>query len=209
MTIGEQIKELREKNNVSQERLAEALQVSRQTVSSWERGEKFPTKKNIERLAAFFKIPENYFFGMQGNAPYSAPVLNEEAKHTLTPLTKDETAVADSDCPPPNAPSVTPESESKSSKNSKKKIVIPSIFFFLGLLIVLFAILADRLRYLEIKKERDEGWNMIETFTISTTDWLPLIIFIVGVVLVVVCGGVLIWHFIKRKKEIKNHEKKK
>lgn len=36
MTIGEKIVELRKKNNYTQEKLADNLKVSRQTISNWE-----------------------------------------------------------------------------------------------------------------------------------------------------------------------------
>ena len=208
MTIGEQIKELREKNNVSQEQLADAVDVSRQTVSRWENNENYPGVKKIRKMTLFFKLPENYFFRKEEKHSDSA-TFGDGGNFTFADLKKDETAVADSDCPPPNAPSVTPESESNSPKNSKKKIVIASIVLILALLSVFFVILADRLRYLEVKRLKEEGITLLETFTVSMIDVPQLIVFLVGVVLVVVCGGVLIWHFIKRKKEKKNHEKKK
>lgn len=38
MKIGEKISELRKKNNLTQEELAEKLSVTRQTISKWELG---------------------------------------------------------------------------------------------------------------------------------------------------------------------------
>ena len=51
MSIGERIAELREKENMSQEELAEALEVTRQAVSKWENDLSCPDTLNLIRLA--------------------------------------------------------------------------------------------------------------------------------------------------------------
>ena len=51
MSIGERISELREKENMSQGQLAEALEVSRQAVSKWENDLSCPDTLNLIRLA--------------------------------------------------------------------------------------------------------------------------------------------------------------
>lgn len=43
MTLGEQLKTLRQKTGFSQELVAERLGVSRQSVTKWERGQTVPT----------------------------------------------------------------------------------------------------------------------------------------------------------------------
>lgn len=204
MTIGEQIKDLRIKNGVSQEQLAEAVNVSRQTVSSWERGEKFPSKKNIERLAIFFKISENYFYRQEEHCSRSV-LTDEDAQKDITPLTEQETAV--SSCLLSSTP-CPPESEEKSTKKSRKKIIITSVIFAFAALSLFLVFLFDRLRYLEEKRLEEKGITVLERFTISTTDWVPLIIGFISLALIAFCGGLLIRHFIKQKKE-KKHEKKK
>ncbi|MBR7082755.1 MAG: helix-turn-helix transcriptional regulator, partial [Clostridia bacterium] len=42
ITIGENIKRLRRERNVTQEQLAEVLNISTAAVSKWERGETYP-----------------------------------------------------------------------------------------------------------------------------------------------------------------------
>ena len=42
MEIGNKIQELRKKNGLSQEQLAEKIGVARQTISKWELGETYP-----------------------------------------------------------------------------------------------------------------------------------------------------------------------
>ena len=56
MNIGKKIAELRAAAHLSQEELAEALSVSRQSVSKWEMGEALPQCEKIVQLAAFFRV---------------------------------------------------------------------------------------------------------------------------------------------------------
>ena len=55
-TIGSKIIELRKKHNITQERLAEKVGVSRQTLSSWESDITSPTLAQANVLAKVFKI---------------------------------------------------------------------------------------------------------------------------------------------------------
>lgn len=56
MSIGEKIYHLRKKNNLSQEDLADVLNVSRQTISKWETGESNPDFDKIVPLCDYFNI---------------------------------------------------------------------------------------------------------------------------------------------------------
>ena len=56
MTIGEKIIHLRIVNNMSQEKLAALLNVSRQSISKWESGESLPQIENVLELSNLFKI---------------------------------------------------------------------------------------------------------------------------------------------------------
>lgn len=59
MSINKNIKQCREKKNMSQELLAEKMDVSRQAVSKWESGESKPSTQNIMKLAKIFNISVN------------------------------------------------------------------------------------------------------------------------------------------------------
>ncbi len=56
MTFGERLYELRNKNNLSQEELAEVLDVSRQSISKWENDKAYP-----EMTRLFMKTNGNDF----------------------------------------------------------------------------------------------------------------------------------------------------
>lgn len=56
MTIGEQIQNIRIQKGLTQERLAEMLEVSRQSVSKWELGQTVPDVDKIIRMSELFDV---------------------------------------------------------------------------------------------------------------------------------------------------------
>ena len=56
MEIGSKIQQLRKQNNLSQEELAEKLDVARQTISKWELGETSPDLAQAKKLSQIFQI---------------------------------------------------------------------------------------------------------------------------------------------------------
>ena len=56
MTLGEKIQELRRSNAMSQDVLAEKLEVSRQAVSKWENGTSDPSTANLLALAKLYGV---------------------------------------------------------------------------------------------------------------------------------------------------------
>ena len=56
MNIGNKIYELRKKSNLSQEQLAEKLNVTRQTISKWELNETTPDINQAKEISKIFKI---------------------------------------------------------------------------------------------------------------------------------------------------------
>ena len=61
-TIAKNLKILRLKNNLSQERLSEILNVNSKFVGHVERFERYISLKRIIELAEFFKVPVKTFF---------------------------------------------------------------------------------------------------------------------------------------------------
>ena len=61
MNCGEKIAQLRKKNNMTQAELGNALSVTYQAVSKWERGESLPDFDTISRISKLFQVPISYF----------------------------------------------------------------------------------------------------------------------------------------------------
>lgn len=60
MSLGEKIQTLRKQRNISQEQLAEQMNVTRQAVSKWELGESVPDVENIVRLSGILDVSTDY-----------------------------------------------------------------------------------------------------------------------------------------------------
>ena len=60
MTFGEKLQTLRAREGLSQDALAEALDVSRQAVSKWERDEAMPEAEKIVRISRRFGVTTDY-----------------------------------------------------------------------------------------------------------------------------------------------------
>ena len=60
MTFGEKLQGLRQKAGMSQDALAEKLDVSRQAVSRWERDETMPETEKVVALADLFGVTTDY-----------------------------------------------------------------------------------------------------------------------------------------------------
>ena len=74
MTFGEKLQDLRRKGAMSQDVLAEKLEVSRQAVSKWERDEAMPETEKIIRIANLFGVSIDYLLlDVKTSARQSAP----------------------------------------------------------------------------------------------------------------------------------------
>ena len=67
--LSENIRKFRKSNNMSQDELAEKLEVSRQSVSLWENGQTQPTVDNIIALTKIFNISANDLLGDETGLP--------------------------------------------------------------------------------------------------------------------------------------------
>ncbi len=68
MTIGEKIRQLRLKSNVTQEKLADYLNISYQAISKWENNNALPDISLVVPLANFFGISTDELFGRNTEA---------------------------------------------------------------------------------------------------------------------------------------------
>lgn len=57
------LREQRDKMGLSQAKLANRIGVKTQTVSLWERGERYPTKPTLSRIADYFNVSIEYIIG--------------------------------------------------------------------------------------------------------------------------------------------------
>lgn len=57
MDIGQRLRQVRTVQGMSQEALAEKLDVSRQTISKWENGAAYPSGENLAALSEVFGLP--------------------------------------------------------------------------------------------------------------------------------------------------------
>ena len=84
--MGEKIKDLRKKSNISQEELAEKVGVSRQSVTKWESDAGLPDIDNLKALATLFNISIDEFLD------YKKEILGEvvlEEKYSLSGIKKE------------------------------------------------------------------------------------------------------------------------
>lgn len=73
MTFGERLYQLRKEKKMSQEELAERLEVSRQSVSRWENGSAAPDFDKTVRISEIFGVTTDYLIKGEVQAPASAP----------------------------------------------------------------------------------------------------------------------------------------
>ena len=60
MTFGERLYELRKSKNVSQEEMAELLDVSRQSISKWENDKAYPEMTRLLFMSEYFDVSLDY-----------------------------------------------------------------------------------------------------------------------------------------------------
>lgn len=73
MTFGEKLQKLRAGAGLSQDALAELLDVSRQAVSRWERDETMPETEKVVRLSAYFHVTTDYLLKEEETSPGPPP----------------------------------------------------------------------------------------------------------------------------------------
>lgn len=85
MKLGEKIVRLRKKNGMSQERLADALDVSRQSVYKWEVNDSVPDMEKIAKMVEIFGV--TYDFLLNDKIEFDETAVTEKVKEEA-PLSK-------------------------------------------------------------------------------------------------------------------------
>ena len=69
MTLGQKLKEIRKKFNLSQEQLAEIMNVSRQAITKWENDNGLPDISNLTELSKVFNLTVDYLLDNDNSLP--------------------------------------------------------------------------------------------------------------------------------------------
>ena len=80
MKLAEKLFELRKEKGWSQEKLAEQINVSRQSISKWESGQVLPEIEKIIELSKIFQVTTDYLLLDESIEKVSTAVLLEEGK---------------------------------------------------------------------------------------------------------------------------------
>ena len=81
MALPEKLYTLRKKSGLSQEQLAEALNVSRQAISKWEGGSAMPESDKLLALSNYFGVSLDYL--LKDGAPNAAPAEAQDEHRTM------------------------------------------------------------------------------------------------------------------------------
>ncbi len=80
MNLTEKLIELRRKSGLTQQELAEAVNVSRQAVSRWEMGDALPSTENLRYLSGLYHVSFDYLLNDSATEPEAPP---KEAARSL------------------------------------------------------------------------------------------------------------------------------
>jgi len=136
MTIGEKIQYLRRKRGLSQDQLAEMVDVSRQSISKWERDESLPEITKIVILSEIFDVTTDYLL-KKDTSP--VPNLTEADSINQTSETKDD-AVGQAPSAASNTEGIPCGSTAETIFSRLGKL-IKSKGYLLGYVLILFGIL--------------------------------------------------------------------
>lgn len=102
MEFCEILSELRKEKRLFQDDVAKIVNVSKSTISNWEKGKQEPSIDCIKKLSAFFNVPTDYLLGLEddGYTSFSsvAPALEltadeRELVDTFRRMTKETQAI--------------------------------------------------------------------------------------------------------------------
>lgn len=84
--IGEQIRQTREKNGLTQSALAKKLGISRSAVNAWELGVSVPSAQYLVELSKLLKVSTDYLLGLNPTEVVDISNLDEEEKRMIYSL---------------------------------------------------------------------------------------------------------------------------
>lgn len=81
MELKDRLYTLRTDRDITQEQFADALNTTKQAVSHWERGSRYPKKEMLEAIADFFNVDMDYLVGRSSS---TTKAVSEEELRVLT-----------------------------------------------------------------------------------------------------------------------------
>lgn len=91
MSLANRLQELRKKANLSQEQLADKLEVTRQAISKWESDQGNPDITNLVKLSEIYQVTTDYI--LKGIEPQPTNVMNPTQNRNISSPMKKALAV--------------------------------------------------------------------------------------------------------------------
>lgn len=86
VNMGERIKTLRNKNNLTQSQVAQRLGVANSAVSAYESGTRYPTYETLIKLARMYHVSTDYLLGVAPRKGVDVNGLTDEQTELLCRL---------------------------------------------------------------------------------------------------------------------------
>lgn len=84
--FGENLKQLRRSNHLTQKNIADSLEVTAATVLRWENNYKYPSIENLIKLAALYNVSLNYLVGLSRKKTVVVDHLSQEQQNIINTL---------------------------------------------------------------------------------------------------------------------------
>ena len=88
--LGNRLKELRTSKKMTQDDMANLLNIKRQTYSAYERGISFPDINSVSYMADFFNVSVDYILGKTDIPTVPTPEQNNEFSEALKDFSEEE-----------------------------------------------------------------------------------------------------------------------
>lgn len=88
MRFPDRLKELRNEASISQTELGKMFNLSKQTISSYEKGGSFPSPETLQKLADYFKVSLDYLLGRNDKRNFGKSLSEKDKKDIQKDLDK-------------------------------------------------------------------------------------------------------------------------
>ncbi len=80
MKLEEKLVSLRKEKGLTQLKVAEELDVSRQAISRWESGVSMPSTENLRCLSILYSVPVDYLINEERESPFQVKEENKDQR---------------------------------------------------------------------------------------------------------------------------------